>query len=31
MVARFTNNVAPEEIRRAAEEDRSREELEPDG
>jgi hypothetical protein len=31
MVARFTNNVDPEEIRRAAEEDRSREELEPDG
>jgi hypothetical protein len=31
MVARFTNNVDPEEIRRAAEEDRSRKELEPDG
>ena len=31
MVARFTNNVDPEEIRRAAEEDRSRVELEPAG
>jgi hypothetical protein len=31
MVARFTNNVDPQEIRRAAEEDRSRVELEPDG
>jgi len=31
VVARFTNNVDPEEIRRAAEEDRSRVELEPDG
>ena len=31
MVARFTNNVDPQEIRRAAEEDRSREESEPEG
>jgi hypothetical protein len=31
MVARFTNSVDPEEIWRAAEEDRSRVELEPDG
>jgi hypothetical protein len=31
MVARFTNNVDPEEIKRAAEEDRFRVELEPDG
>src|SRR5215217_6258176 len=31
MVARFTNSVDPEEIKRAAEEDRSRVELEPDG
>jgi hypothetical protein len=31
LVARFTKNVDPMEIRRAAEEDRERAEVEPDG
>ena len=31
LVARFTKNVDPKEIRRAAEEDRERAEVEPDG
>ena len=31
LVARFTKNVDPEQIRRAAEEDRARVESEPDG
>ncbi len=31
LVARFTKNVDPKEIRRAAEEERERAEVEPDG